>query len=113
MLHRLPADLPVWPVDPLPETGSVVCEIYTAIAAMEAGRRAGATKMRDCTQLNAGLRALGSAGVADRGALDDHSADALITAAWLRSVAGDARRWHPPGLTDAIAESEGWTFGAL
>jgi hypothetical protein len=46
------------------------------------------------------------------GAIDDHQSDALITAAWLRTVAAEPRLWHPPGLTPEIARTEGWTFGA-
>ena len=38
MLHRLAGRLPVWPIDPLPESGSVVVEIYTSVAARLGGR---------------------------------------------------------------------------
>jgi hypothetical protein len=40
VLHRLAGRLPVWPIDPLPRRGSAVVEIYTAIAALAAGRPA-------------------------------------------------------------------------
>ena len=46
------------------------------------------------------------------GPIDDHSSDALLTAAWLRSVGEDAERWTPRGMTKQIARTEGWTFGA-
>ncbi len=46
------------------------------------------------------------------GPIDDHSADALLTAAWLRTVGGRPELWQPPELTPAIARTEGWTFGA-
>jgi hypothetical protein len=39
VLHRLEGRLPVWPIDPLPRTGSVVVEIYTSIAALAADGR--------------------------------------------------------------------------
>lgn len=113
MLHRLRGTLPVWPVDPLPETGSVVVEIYTSLAAMDAERSASRAKMRSFADLNAALAVLGSPPVAGEGAIDDHSSDALLSAAWLRAVADDPRRWHPPALTPALARTEGWTFGAL
>lgn len=113
VLHRLNGQLPVWPVDPLPERGSVVVEIYTAIAAMAGGRTAGQSKMRSYEQLNAALAALGSAPVAGDGPLDDHSADALLTAAWLRTNARRAELWHPAELTEELARTEGWTFGAV
>jgi hypothetical protein len=44
--------------------------------------------------------------------IDDHRADALVTAAWLRRNASDAQLWQPPALTALIAQTEGWTFGA-
>lgn len=113
MLHRLRGHLPVWPVDPLPARGSVMVEIYTTLAAREAGRSASRAKMRSFAELNDALAALGSPPVAGDGALDDHSTDALLTAAWLRAVADDAARWNPEGLTREIAQTEGWTFGAL
>lgn len=112
LLHRLQGRLPVWPIDPLPESGSVVCEIYTTIAARAAGRRTGASKIRDHADLNAALTALGSAPVAGTGTITDHAADALITAAWLRTAAHDPALWSPADLTPEIAQTEGWTFGA-
>lgn len=113
VLHRLGGRMPVWPVDPLPTAGSVIVEIYTTIAATAAGRRPGRAKMRSWEELNAALAALSSPPAKGSGPLDDHSADALLAAAWLRAVADDERLWHPAGLTAAIAQTEGWTFGAF
>jgi len=113
MLHRLAGRLAVWPIDPLPAKGAVLCEIYTSLAAIEAGRSKASAKMRHMDDLNAALGALGSPPVERGGAIDDHSADALLTAAWLRRVHGEAARWAPRGLTPDIARTEGWTFGAL
>lgn len=114
LLHRLPADVTVWPVDPLPAVPArlIVVEIWTTIAAIAAGRRAGASKIRDAAGLAAALSALGSP-MADvpAGALSDHATDALVTAAWLRRVAGEAALWAPAAMTRAIACTEGWTFG--
>jgi len=112
VLHRLEGRLPVWPIDLLPDTGSVACEIYTTIAAMAAGRSAGRSKIRDGAELDAALARLGSAPAGLKGAMDDHTTDALITAAWLRKVAHDPALWAPRGLTAEIARTEGWTFGA-
>ena len=113
MLHRLRDRLPVWPIDPLGAGGSAVVEIYTSLAALEAGRRVGKAKMRSIEELNAALEALGSPPVGGTGPIDDHSSDALLTAAWLRSVADQKARWTPPALTRTLARTEGWTFGAL
>lgn len=112
LLRRLEGRLPVWPIDPLPKSGSVVTEIYTTIAAMAAGRSAAKSKVRNHAELNAALAALGSAEVPGDGPITDHASDALITAAWLRTAAHDPALWNPPGLTTQIAATEGWTFGA-
>ena len=111
VLHRLAEHIPIWPFDPLPARGSVMVEIYTTIAAMAAGRTPGRSKMRDFAALNRALGALRSDPVAGDGAIDDHASDALLTAAWLRTVAHDPELWNPPGL-DAVRHTEGWTFGA-
>ena len=112
LLHRLGGAVPVWPVDPLPETGSVLTEIYTTIAAVAAGRTASRAKMTDYAALNQALTALGSPSVAGFGSIDDHSADALLTTAWLRVAAPRANLWKPADLTAQLARTEGWTFGA-
>jgi hypothetical protein len=113
MLHRLGGIVPVWPVDPLPDSGSLVTEIYTSVAARLGGVTGAATKIRSYEALNDALDLLGSAPVNGTGAIDDHSSDALLTAAWLRRVHAQRDLWHPPSLTDAVAQTEGWTFGAL
>jgi len=112
VLHQLAGRLPVWPVDALPERGSLVVEIYTAIAAIDAGRTAAQSKMRSFEQLNAALAALDSPQVAGTGPLDDNSADALLAAAWLRTRGARPDLWHPAELTPELARTEGWTFGA-
>ena len=48
---------------------------------------------------------------ADAGPIDDHSADALLTAAWLRVAADRPALWRPQAMTPEIARTEGWTFG--
>ena len=113
MLHRLERRVPVWPIDPLPEQGSVVTEIYTSMAARLGGVTGAATKLRSVEALNDALDALGSPPVAGSGAIDDHSSDALLTAAWLRRVHANRELWPPPSLTPDVARTEGWTFGAF
>ena len=112
LLHRLSGHLPVWPVDPLPTSGSVVVEIYTTIAAMAAGRSVAKSKIRDHEGLNLALTELGCIAIPGEGPIADHASDALITAAWLRKAAADSALWRPAGLTPEIARTEGWTFGA-
>ncbi|MGN6817158.1 MAG: hypothetical protein ACTHJR_00635 [Sphingomonas sp.] len=113
VVHRLDGKLPIWPFDPVPDRGSLIVEIYTSLAAIAAGRAKGRTKMKSIEELNVALSALGSAPVAGYGAIDDHSADALLTAAWLRTVAQRPEIWSPTGLTPEIARTEGWTFGIV
>ncbi len=113
LLHALRGRLPVWPIDPLPKFGSVVVEIYTALAAKAAGRSTSRAKIRDCEELDEALIALGSAPLGSTGPIDDHSADALVTAAWLRANAQRPELWSPKGMTEQIARTEGWTFGVL
>ena len=111
--HQLAGAITIWPFDPAPASGSLIVEIYTSLAAIAAGRAKGRTKMNSIEALNTGLEALGSAPVAGSGAIDDHSADALLTAAWLRTVAHRPEIWSPAGLTPEIARTEGWTFGIV
>lgn len=112
LLHRLGGRLPVWPIDPLPATGSVLVEIYTTIAAIAAGRSAGRSKIRDHRELDTALVSLSSEPLGGTGPIVDHASDALVTAVWLRRAAHDPALWHPAGLTGEIARTEGWTFGA-
>ncbi len=79
MLHRLGTAVPVWPIDPLPETGSVVVEIYTSVAARLGGVTGAATKIRVTRRSTPALDALDSPPVSGAGMIDDHSSDALIT----------------------------------
>ena len=110
VLNRLNGRIAVWPFDPLPETGSVIVEIYTSLAAREAGLRAGISKMRDGAALDAALGVLGSALHTPLPRYTDHATDAILTSAWLRKAAHDPALWKPAGLSD-VAQTEGWTFG--
>ncbi len=111
VLHRLNGRIPVWPFDPVPERGPVIVEIYTSIAARGAGVRRGLSKVRDRQGVDAALDALGSDRHPGLARYDDHSTDALLTAAWLRTAAARPVLWSPAALTPDIARTEGWTFG--
>ena len=111
LLHRLCARLPIWPFDPARGAGSMLLEIYTSLAALAAGKRKGQTKIGE-TELDARLAVFGSdphAPLTCR--YTDHATDAMLAAAWLRHAHRDLRLWAPTGMTDAIARTEGWTFG--
>lgn len=111
VLHRLGGRVPVWPFDPVPDHGPMIVEIYTSIAARCAGLPKGRSKMRDAASLDAALGAFDLPRSAALAAYDDHSTDAILTAAWLRRAAAEHGLWRPPALTEEIRRLEGWTFG--
>ena len=104
--------VPVWPMDAVPDTGSVVVEIYCRIFAQIGGARG---KFRTRIALDAALAKLGSdpCGNGVPAVISDHQGDALISAAGMRVVAAVSQVWSPPGLTPHIAATEGWTFGIV
>jgi hypothetical protein len=111
-LHRLDGKVATFPMDPLPERGSAVVEIYTRIYLRRAGMSG--TKLRTRAELNQALAGLGSKRVRLRFEPNDHQTDALVTAAGMRALAGsEPRAFAPEGLTPEIARTEGWTFGVL
>ena len=109
LLHRLSGKVAIWPMDPLPEGGSAVVEIYTRIYLREAGLSG--TKLRSRADLNRALAGLGSPPARLRFEPNDHQTDALVTAAGPRVVAARPDSWSPEGLTPELARTEGWTFG--
>lgn len=112
LLHRLDGRVPIFPMDPLPDHGSAVVEIYTRIYLRRAGMSG--TKLRTRKQLNNALSGLGSKPVRLSFEPNDHQTDALVTAAGMRELArAEPRAFAPEGLTPEIARTEGWTFGIL
>jgi hypothetical protein len=112
LLRRLDGKVAIWPMDPLPDSGSAVVEIYTRIYLRRAGMNGKKLRSRDA--LNLALKGLGSPPVRLRFEPNDHQTDALVTAAGMRQLARtESRAFRPAGLTPDIARSEGWTFGVL
>jgi hypothetical protein len=112
LLRRLDGRVAIWPMDPLPEQGSAVVEIYTRIYLRRAGLSG--TKLRSRAELDRALAALGSRSARLRFEPNDHQTDALVTAAGMRALAArEPRAFAPEGLTPELARSEGWTFGIL
>jgi hypothetical protein len=109
LLYALDGRVPVWPMDNLPEAGSVVVEIYTRAFIRHAGFSG--RKVRTLTQMNTALTALGAQPASLPREPTDHETDVLIAAAGLRAIASDPAYWSPKGLTPALARTEGWTFG--
>jgi len=111
VLHRLNGRIPIWPFDTVPETGPVIVEIYTSIAAIHAGLSRGRTKIRTPGALDDALRTLGVMPHETLSVYDDHKTDALMTAAWLAKAAKNRPLWTPRAMDAKIAATEGWTFG--
>jgi hypothetical protein len=110
LLHRLDGKVAIWPMDPLPEHGSAVVEIYTRIYLRRA--KLPGTKLRSRVELNRALGALGSRPARLRFEPNDHQTDALVTAAGMRALAmNEPGAFAPEGLTPELARTEGWTFG--
>jgi hypothetical protein len=113
MLNLVGQHIPVWPIDLLPAQGPVIVEIYTSIAARASGVRKGRSKMRDADSLDRALAAFGTERHTPLDRYTDHATDAILTAAWLRNVAGEKALWMPEALTPEISVTEGWTFGVI
>ena len=112
LLHRLDGKIAIFPMDPLPASGSAVCEIYTRIYLRRAGMSG--TKLRTRAELNLALDGLGSRRVRLNFEPNDHQTDALVTAAGMRALAThEPHAFEPEGLTPQIARTEGWTFGVV
>jgi hypothetical protein len=112
LLHALDGRVTIWPMDPLPDLGSAVVEIYTRIYLRNAGMSG--RKLRSRAELNLALKGLGSPPARLRFEPDDHQTDALVTAAGMRALARSERNaFAPPGLTPELARTEGWTFGII
>lgn len=117
LLHRLDGEVPIWPfdfardgsIDPQPEGGSAVVEIYTRLFIRLAGLPG--RKVRERAQLDRALAALGSRRARLGREPTDHETDVLIAAAGLRRIANEQGYWRPAALTAELARTEGWTFG--
>jgi hypothetical protein len=112
LLHRLDGKVAIFPMDPLPEKGSAVVEIYTRIYLRRAGMDG--RKLRSRAALNQALKGLGSPPARLRFEPSDHQTDALITAAGMRAlVREEPHAFSPRGMTYELARSEGWTLGIV
>jgi hypothetical protein len=111
LVHRLDGKVAIWPMDPLPATGSVVVEIYTRIYLRKAGMSG--KKLRSRADLNRALIGLGSKRVRLSFEPNDHQTDALVTAAGMRAHLLNPLAFTPPDLTPELARTEGWTFGIV
>jgi hypothetical protein len=111
LLHRLDGKVAIWPMDPLPASGSAVVEIYTRIYLRNAGMSG--KKLRNNAELDQALNGLGSKPARLRFEPNDHQTDALVTAAGMRAHLANPSAFAPHGLTPELARTEGWTFGIV
>ncbi|GIL37796.1 hypothetical protein [Roseiterribacter gracilis] len=110
LLHlkaQLGQRIAVWPFESL-AGGSVLVEIYPRLFLRRVGH--GSAKVRTRAELDRCLAALGCSRPTFRTGFDDHEADALVSAAGLRLLAGNAQSWKPTADA-AILAREGWIFG--
>jgi hypothetical protein len=113
LLHHLSQSHAIWPFDALPPSGPALIEIYTSIAARAAGLPKGRSKMRDGAALDSALTTLECKPHTPLTRYTDHATDAILTTAWLRRTAAEAKFWAPTPLTPKVATTEGWTFGVV
>ena len=112
LLRQLDGKVAIWPMDPWPERGSAVVEIYTRIYLRMAGMPG--KKLRSRAELNLALKGLGSPPIGLRFEPNEHQTDALVTAAGMRALArSEPRAFAPAGLTSKLSRTEGWTFGII
>lgn len=102
--------LAVWPAEQPAAGQSVVMEIYPTLFRKQA--LGGVRKITGRTAMADAVAHFGCTLSPDLPEqFDDHIGDAIITAAGLLRLAGQASAWNPAGLTPDIARREGWIFG--
>jgi len=110
LLHRLHTEhrkhIAIWPFDDMQgdDARSVCVEIYPRLFIRRAGL--GNAKLRTTGDLDIALEALASARHGSKVMPDDHQADALVSAAGLRFLAGSQSVWAA-----GLGEHDGWIFG--
>lgn len=104
-----PGRLAVWPFEDPAAGATVLTEIYPRLFLKRTGF--GQRKIRDGGELDGALTGLGSRPLSLSGALSDHAADALVSAAGLRHLAGTPEVWAPAALDGLARRMEGWIFG--
>ncbi len=108
-LRREAPAIHIWPFDTRGSRRSTVVEVFPRAFLGAAGH--GPTKVRTVIDLNRALRAFGTEPTTRRGAIDDNVADAVMIAAALRTMAGDAALWRPGAMDARVRHTEGWIFG--
>lgn len=104
-----PERVAVWPFEAAGPGKTVFCEIYPRLFLKRAGF--GLRKIRDAADVDAALSFLGARPAGLGRAVTDHDADALVSAAGMRWLAGRREVWAPPAMDEQARRQEGWIFG--
>ena len=91
----------------------LIVEIYTSLAARQAGKRKGQTKVWTGEELDLCLARFGCEPHVPLVRYSDHQTDALLTSAWLRHAHRSPLLWAPRERLPDVVRTEGWTFGVL
>jgi len=111
-LKRENPAIAIWPFEPVAARGLTLVEIYCRLFLSHAG--AARRKIRDWEALCRALTCFGSdplPGAIRRMTATDHQTDALLSAAGLRHISGQAKYWTPQEASANALRYEGWTFG--
>tara|TARA_Y100001001_G_scaffold164688_1_gene198074 strand:- start:429 stop:1313 length:885 start_codon:yes stop_codon:yes gene_type:complete len=113
--QHLGEKIAIWPFeqDKVDQANLIISEIYPRQFIKRAGL---GHKKLDQNTLHQALQNIGSYYFENSERIDDHKADAIITAAGLAAICGTEEAVHehytrPKGLTNYIAKTEGWIFG--
>jgi hypothetical protein len=105
----------IWPFEQHTDQAKlIITEIYPRLFLRSAGH--GNAKIRDLSALNRVLEGIGSKPYPKAAPFTDHDADAIVSAAGLRSLCGTAKTVPEslsfPNAPRKTLEREGWIFGA-
>ncbi len=111
MLHRVRENenIAIWPFDQVSDHKIVLLETFSTLHVRALGHKG---KVRDMDMLKT---ILGDHEVGYLGdeAVNDHQADAILTAVGLSKLAKQQKYWYPSALTEDVKKTEGWTFGVI
>lgn len=103
--RRLGERVRVWPFEPADPACLTICEIYPSAYY----RLAGSSRTRDSSAVASVLASFGAQAEAPPASQDE--ADALVSAAALRTLSAKPGAFAVPGPHCRAAEHEGWIFG--
>jgi hypothetical protein len=111
MLHSFREDenIAIWPFDQISDHQIVLLETFSTLHVRVLGHKG---KVRDLDMLKTILNEH-QVRYSGGGAVNDHQADAILTAVGLSKLAKQEKYWYPSALTEDVKKTEGWTFGVI